>query len=187
MKKKQPRPLGVRQIAKRDEMLAKHMSLVPVMVASYLKTHPDQRYLQDDMIASAYWRMVYAANTCVRTGAYVKNIKGYLRFAARTGIGEAVRKEGTILSPRYCPAKRVRDKEVDRYLGEVPSSPTHAGELLEACCADDIDTELLRLLFNGATRVQICKQLKIDKNAFVRRRSAIDRRMEAITGEQQAQ
>ena len=85
--KKKVRPLTKKQIARRDEILTEHMPLAEKIIASYLRTHPDQRHLQADMVASAYWRMTNAANTYVRTGKYVKNVKGYMRFAARTGIG----------------------------------------------------------------------------------------------------
>lgn len=172
--------MNKRQVAERDSIVAEFLAMIPGAVRAHLRRYPHQIHLQEDMEQSSMERIVYMANRHLSGHPIKKNMKGYARLCIRSGIWEAVRTNDVIQSPRNCPAQQSLEKDVSQFYGATSDTATASGRLLDACCMDDVDHSILKLLFDGRSHSQICEALKITEKVFKQRRRAISERVERL-------
>lgn len=182
--------LSQKKHSERDEIVLKYMARIPKTVQSFLKKNPAGRYLKEDMCAEATFWVLHAATRHV-TGHPIKNMPGYVHQCIMTGIMLALRGDKGIQKPRANTAKKVGGT----YAASIRSIASSSGNgnisyaslygegdptLIDACCQDDIDVDILLLTYRGRNHLGIGWELGISVRELKNRKVAIKKRLEAI-------
>jgi len=133
------------------------------------------------MEAEATFWVLHAATRHV-SGHPIKKMDGYMHLCIMTGVSLAIRDDKGIQKPRANPAKKVggTEKMVRRLMGDtLYSAPT---PLLDACCEDDTDVDILKLIYRGLGNNAISRELKLTVKNIKDRKVAIHKRLELIEG-----
>lgn len=169
-----------KQLAERDAIVTKYLPRIRNVVKSFVKRTPKASYLQADMEAEATYWVLYAATKHV-SGRPIKKMDGYMHQCIMTGIHLAVRGDKGIQKPRTCVARKVVDFGAGGG-GRFAIETLEASEtpLLDVCCRDDIDVDILKLRFRGGSHQLIRGTLNINSGELQRRLTSMRLRLEAL-------
>jgi hypothetical protein len=173
--------IGKKGLAVRDAIMAKYLPKIPAAVGRFLRRNRDYYPLEEDMQSQASERVFYAATRHV-TGFPIENIPAYMHQCIMTGIYLVIRNDKAIQKPRDCQARRVRvDKSYSRgWVYRTLDNCRDETPLLDACCADDIDVDILKFTYRGMGHNAISKELGITVKNIKDRKVEILRRLELI-------
>lgn len=176
--------------AERDAIVLKYYPRIAKTVQSFVKKNPQARYLQDDMNGEAAFWVLHAANrhVCVKP---IQKMPGYMHQCIMTGIMLAIRGDKGVQKPRANPAKKVGGTQATamRFVGPGGngvisySSLYWEGDeptLIDSCCRDDIDIDILLMTYRGRSHVGISRDLKITVRELKDRKVAIKKRLDAL-------
>lgn len=184
------RKLSQKKQAERDAIVLKYLPRIPKTVHSFLRKNPQGRYLREDMCGEAQFWVLHAANRHV-TGHPIKRMPGYMHQCIMTGIMLAIRGDKGIQKPRANTAKKVGGTQATamRFVGPGGngvisySSLYWEGDeptLIDSCCRDDIDIDILLMTYRGRSHAGISRDLKITVRELKDRKVAIKKRLDAL-------
>jgi hypothetical protein len=167
------------------EMIEGNIALVITKVSRSLALSPTFEYLRDDLQAECYYALTKAVNAFADTA--VGNPVGYLYVALHHAIVDGMWDSEAITVPRST-NRKMTDRphkigaDMDKYEAEDHTEVINLRYLVQMCCEDEVDRQIVELREMGYGDVEIGERVDLVQGNVTRRRAAIYRRFLEVTG-----
>jgi len=171
----------------RQQMITNNMPLVISLVESYLSSRPDYAYLQDDLVAEGFLRIVEVVEHFA-SGRKVSNPTSYLSRSIRRHIHKNAKQSQLIHTPPNINSPRIltnldasKMKMGDR---SRSTDSVDLRDILTACCESDDERAILNMREQGFTFREIARSIRVSLNTahtmYVAIRDRFDSKMREL-------
>ncbi len=153
----------------RDQMITSNMPMAIAIVDTFLRGWPRYAHLRDDLQSAGFLGLTEAANALAsHTRATILKPSDYLGRGILNAIRDEVKTDPLVRPPIKCPELApvietlANAKVVLSSSRESTEGCVDLQDMIDSCCLNEMDVEILALRSQGRTFAEIGAELRMD-------------------------